>query len=210
MHFIHALQNRYRVTGCKAKLNKKVGETDPSKFILKGIHHHTGDARKVGKANAMKKLKEDAKNSRNTSRQVVTNAINGLNKSTMATIASEKSLVKMVSRLRHNQNHPKNPRSVEELNLPDEYRRTIKGDNFLLYDSSSDYGDDNRFLIFGTIDNLKFLSRCDSIYMDGTFSVVPVIFSQLYTIHGTFCVMRKKFLAHFLVLMYISIVCIGK
>lgn len=190
---ILALENRYRSTGCKAKLNHKVGETDPSKYILKGVHRHAGDARKICKAVAMGKLKDKAKNTQNPSRQVVTNAINGLGKSTLATMASEKSLVKMVSRLRSDQNHPKNPQSVAELNLPDEYRRTIKGDNFLLYDSGSDHGDDNRFLIFGTTENLKFLSRCESIYMDGTFSVVPVIFSQLYTIHGKFCIMFLDF-----------------
>lgn len=192
-HFIRTFQNRYRLTGCKAELNKKIGETDPSNIILKGVHRHAGDARKIGKARAMKKLKDDAKNTRNPSRQVVTNAINGLGKSTLATMASEKSLVKMVNRSRSNQNQPKNPRSVAELNLPDEYRRTIKGDNFLLYDSSNDHGDENRFLIFGTIENLKFLSRCESIYMDGTFSVVPVIFNQLYTIHGTFCIIFLDF-----------------
>lgn len=155
-HFIRAFQNRYRLTGCKAKLNKQVGETDPSKFILKSVHRHAGDARKIGKARAMKKLKDDAKNTRNPSHQVVTNAINGLGKSTLATMASEKLLVKMVNRSRSNQNQPKNPRSVAELNLPDEYRHTIKGENFLLYDSSSDHGDDNRFLIFVTKEYLKF------------------------------------------------------
>lgn len=132
----------------------------------------------------MEKLKIEAKTTQNTTRQIISNAASELDKPTLATVASQKSLSKMIGRLRNKDTHPMNPRDVSELILPEEYRTTIKGENFLLYDSSTDHGDDNRFLIFGTIANLKFLARCESMYMDGTFSIVPVIFKQLYTIHG--------------------------
>lgn len=133
----------------------------------------------------MDKLKITAKTTRNPTRQVITNATRGLDKATLASLPSEKSMVKMVNRYRNDARHPKNPRDVSELILPEEYCKTIKGKKILLYDSSKENGeDDSRFLIFGTKENLKFLAQCDHVYMDGTFSVVPVIFKQLYTIHG--------------------------
>lgn len=185
MFFSFALQkNRYRLTGCTCKLHKPINVSDSRHFVVKGIHRHAGDARKVGRKSAMTKLKYAAKMSRNPTRQVITNAVRELDKATLASLPSEKSLVKMVNRYRNNDSHPKNPRNLSELNLPDEYRMTTKGANFLLYDFSNDNGDDGRLLIFGTTENLKFLAQCDHVYMDGTFSVVPAIFKQLYTMHG--------------------------
>lgn len=184
---IRVLKNRYRQTGCVCKIHVPIATlNDPSTFIVKGIHRHSGDARKIGKAIAMAKLKDGAINTRAPTREVVTKAIRGLDKPTLATMASEKSLVKMVNRKRNKDTHPKNPSKASELVLTEIYRTTIKGENFLLYDSSVDYGDDERFLVLGTAENLKFLARCGAVYMDGTFSVVPVIFAQLYTIHGMY------------------------
>lgn len=42
----------------------------------------------------------------------------------------------------------------------------------------------DRLLIFSTHKNLCVLASCKRFYMDGTFKTVPVIFEQLYTIHG--------------------------
>lgn len=47
-----------------------------------------------------------------------------------------------------------------------------------------DSGGTNRFLIFTTVKNLHYLSSCSLWLSDGTFSTVPSIFDQLYTIHG--------------------------
>ena len=59
----------------------------------------------------------------------------------------------------------------------------IKFDNktFLL---KSDIYNDDRMLIFGTKKTITVLSRCKEWLMDGTFSVVPRGYKQLYTIHG--------------------------
>lgn len=73
------------------------------------------------------------------------------------------------------------------------------GEQFLLYDSrdsesssSEDTdGEDeeeqeppDRVMVFATRTNLRRLGRSDTWFLDGTFSVVALLFTQLFTIHG--------------------------
>lgn len=75
--------------------------------------------------------------------------------------------------------------NLAELVFSEKYRRTADDKNFILYDSgSNEVEPDHRIVIFGTDENMEFLSRCDGWYMDGTFKIVPRLFTQLYTIHG--------------------------
>ena len=73
------------------------------------------------------------------------------------------------------------PNSYLDLNIPEEFTKTIKGELFLIYDSGPTNG---RILIFATQSNLDILVRSEHWYADGTFKTVSLIFGQLYTIHG--------------------------
>ena len=65
--------------------------------------------------------------------------------------------------------------------IDQEYGKTIKGEDFLLYDHNEA---DSRILIFATAESLRFLANCAEWYLDGTFQIAPKLFKQLYTIHG--------------------------
>lgn len=65
--------------------------------------------------------------------------------------------------------------------IPPIYTVTNKNKQFLMYDSEDGK---NRILMFSTTKNLSFLKSCDLWHCDGTFKVVPILFSQLYSIHG--------------------------
>ncbi|KAB0795583.1 hypothetical protein PPYR_12422 [Photinus pyralis] len=72
-----------------------------------------------------------------------------------------------------------------DLVIPQEYQEvTNNGEDhpFLRYDSEQTLLP-GRMLIFSTTPNLNILARSDKWYADGTFSVVPNLFHQLYTIH---------------------------
>ncbi len=60
-------------------------------------------------------------------------------------------------------------------------RSTYSGKNFLLRDSGVDQL--GRILIFGTDDNLALLKNNEIWYGDGTFSVAPDLFYQMYTLN---------------------------
>ena len=66
--------------------------------------------------------------------------------------------------------------------IPERYQKTNDGHQFLLHDSGP--GEDPRMLIYATQCYLQFLSTARHWLMDGTFKIVPELFSQLYTIHA--------------------------
>lgn len=60
------------------------------------------------------------------------------------------------------------------------------GTDFLIYDGfvHSNEDDENKMLIFGTLESLEALKSSKHWYCDGTFDVAPDNFYQLYTVHG--------------------------
>ena len=75
---------------------------------------------------------------------------------------------------------PKLPKTTADIILEGEWAQTLDGDTFVLPNINND------MLIFTTNSNLQFLSRCSTIYVDGTFKARPTLFAQLYSIHGLF------------------------
>lgn len=73
---------------------------------------------------------------------------------------------------------PKLPKTIEDVVIEGEWAETLRGESFLLPNSTKD------LQIFTTNDNLKFLEKCKTIYVDGTFHVCPKLYSQLYSLHG--------------------------
>lgn len=86
-----------------------------------------------------------------------------------------------INRVRNAGNPAKDPSKPDKFNLTPEMVKTAKGEDFLLFDNANE---NDRMLIFGTKENLRILKECTDLFCDGTFDVVPNLFSQLYTIHG--------------------------
>lgn len=87
-------------------------------------------------------------------------------------------MARTVNRLRNKENLLRG----DEIQLSAEFTVTAKGEKFLLYDNESE---SNRIIMFATNGNIEMLAKCNEIFCDGTFGIVPTMFSQLYTIHGT-------------------------
>jgi hypothetical protein len=65
--------------------------------------------------------------------------------------------------------------------IPQRYSATLRDEQFYLADREVRGG---RLLIFSTMENLHRLAECKHWFADGTFSTVPLLFYQLYTIFG--------------------------
>ncbi|CAF1192190.1 unnamed protein product [Adineta ricciae] len=63
--------------------------------------------------------------------------------------------------------------------LPDQLKQTDRGENFVLHE-------DKDLIIFTTNSNLSVLKTCKHWFADGTFSVSPEDFYQMFTLHGLF------------------------
>ena len=89
-------------------------------------------------------------------------------------------------RLRHirSKHRPRDPLTLEKLKVSGQWATTMGEDPhpFLLYDNGTDA--DERLLIFYTEEHMQLLARSETLFMDGTFGVSPMLFAQLYVIHG--------------------------
>ncbi|KAK0425751.1 hypothetical protein QR680_009360 [Steinernema hermaphroditum] len=108
-------------------------------------------------------------------------------------LGSAPALARTTRRARAKLNQAKLPNamSLAELTIPDCFRSYVQKNDltnaetvkkFLLFDSGHKDADD-RILIFGTDEGLSKLAASQEIFADGTFSVAPSLFQQLYTIN---------------------------
>lgn len=82
---------------------------------------------------------------------------------------------------------PKNPASLSDIDatyLLNE-KLTSGGTSFLIVSAMPN--DPDRFFMFGNMNYFPRIADSDTIYVDGTFWVVPGLFSQLVTIHAEIC-----------------------
>ena len=77
------------------------------------------------------------------------------------------------------QGRPKDPQSIEELEIVGPWSLDEDGRRFLVFDNKNN---EDRTVIFGTDQCLKYLSESQYWFMDGTFKVAPILFKQLYVI----------------------------
>ena len=77
---------------------------------------------------------------------------------------------------------PPLPSSLADIVLSADLTMTQDGERFLMIND----GTTDRILGFYTDDALEILCSASTIYMDGTFKVVPTIFCQLYTLHACY------------------------
>lgn len=171
-----------RKYNCKGRLLKPIDNDDSRHYVLRGEHLHTPDARKVGTKEVLTKVKTLAKTTTLQPNAVIAESVVNVNRATAAVLPKPSALRRQITRIRFNPDIPANPRELKDLTLTNEFCTTENGQVFLLYDSGA-IGN-RRIVMFGTNENLNFLVRCNEIYMDGTFSVTPPLFAQLYTIHG--------------------------
>lgn len=172
----------YRITGCKARMIKPSQNDDEVNFVVRNTHNHPADARQECIKKAREMMKSEAKTTKLTAKEIISNATKGLKRPSIAQLPTNRSLSRSISRVRCDPNAPKNPNTLDELVLDPESCQLDDVSQFLLYDSGTK--ENSRIVIFGTDENIQFIKQCTELYMDGTFKVVPKLFDQLYTIHG--------------------------
>ena len=100
----------------------------------------------------------------------------------------ERENLKKAIRRKKRKDLPPNPNSLDELDdIPENLQVTSIGDRFLIYDSNDTEDLENgRVLVFATRRNLELLNSSQMWYLDGTFKVSPSIFTQVFTVLGTY------------------------
>ncbi|RWS22061.1 uncharacterized protein B4U80_06769 [Leptotrombidium deliense] len=78
---------------------------------------------------------------------------------------------------------PPEPTTRALIAFDGQWSKTISGADFVLCDSSGD----DRIIIFASVNFFIRICNADIVYMDGTFTCCPKLFTQLYTLHVTVC-----------------------
>ncbi|CAI6352020.1 unnamed protein product [Macrosiphum euphorbiae] len=172
--------NEYKKLNCRGRVHT-IGES-----VVKYIDHtHVPDITKIKCKEFVNEVKEIAITS-----QLTTHAVLGVvTAKTDINIASQlppiNQLKRIVQRTRKQiSSAPPNPATLSDLSIPDEYKKSVSGEPFLLYDSFLENVDNKRILLFSTLKNLELLQNSYYWFADGTFSCTPKLFTQLYTIHS--------------------------
>jgi len=152
------------------------------------IHNHAPNLEEVYALKVMTDIKRKAsEHPEAPPAQILRTELQQVPAGILAELPERQNIRKAITRQRVN-NMPSNPRSMNELHeLPNQFKQTIAGDQFLLYDSFEDIDYQltcGRIIIFATKENLRILMNSPTWFVDGTFKVVPTIFFQLFTILG--------------------------
>ena len=169
--------------GGKERICRAIIHTQGTELIKRTNEHlHAPDEQAVSCCEVKVGMKRKARDTKDSSHQIVGETLQTVSEGTSAKLPKLDSLKRTIQRQRVRlQAAPVQPTSLEQLTLPEEYKRTSKGERFLLYDSGPET---QRILIFGTQRNPEMLEQSTVWMADGTFKTAPALFTQVYVIHA--------------------------
>lgn len=172
---------------CQAKI-RTTSDHKCGKIIDTGnctiTHNHVSEKSDISVVKVKNKFKKMASTTAESSMNIVSKCTNDISSSTSSSLPLNKSMCKTIQRQRTKiLGGPALPTDVNNFVVPDMFKKTLRGELFLLFDSNEN---GKRILIYTTMNNLKILKKCKVWQGDGTFDTVPNIFEQLYTIHGRY------------------------
>lgn len=152
-------------------------------LIITVSHDHEPDHTRLEVVKFKAELAFRAKNTNDPPRTIISDTLQTLSTDAIWKLSRPDAMKQCVRRLRNKKFSLKRLKatSLEELVIPEEMKKTMNKESFLLADTGSN--DKNRILIFATEQNLRILDDNRDWYCDGTFGVTSLLFKQLYTIH---------------------------
>ena len=159
--------------------------TDESDQLLStnNNHNHEANEVEVGVAKVLCAMKERAKAETTSIPRIYQEGMQSVSQdadiaATLPTYCSIRTSLYSKRRERL----PPLPSTIDEVDFSGEWSKTFNGEDFLRAAR-------NNVFMFATESNLKVLSEAMTVYCDGTFSVCPRLFYQLFTIH---CIKHGK------------------
>jgi hypothetical protein len=161
-----------RSENCKGRAVTKF--SDGSHLLQKFVdHNHSPQATDSNVANAVAHIKQQARETRESSVQIIQSNIVNISEEVAIHIPTRNALRARIKRVRKLKCHLNHNLLMELIfkNL----QFTLSGDSTIR---------EERILLFTTKGNVRHLAQAPFWIMDGTFKTVPTLFYQLYTIHA--------------------------
>ena len=113
--------------------------------------------------------------------QILAAEIEQLDHDTRANIGNMATIQRDIQRHQRSQ-QPAEPAALADLVIADNWKVTKDGRPFLIHDSGE--GVVNRIVVYATEESLRLLAVARTWFIDGNFSMAPLIFKQLYIIRA--------------------------
>lgn len=172
-------ERRRNYDGCKGKI-----KVNGNQFVVSQPHHHAPNPARNEVLKIRTAIKRRAQTTLDGTQAIIAGALAGVDAAVAAQLPAVKSLRRGTQRNRNagNNNAVAVPQTRAALPhpLPPDYTMTNAGTPFLRWDS----GDQDRILLFGSQEKLDALQNNSNWFMDGTFDSVPLIYTQLVTLHA--------------------------
>lgn len=167
---------------CKVKLTRKTNEDGTYAYKTNGATYtHIIDVRDKEVKKLIDAAKKAANETDQTTRDIYASVLAGKPEEVIARMPTASTVGKNIRNQRKG-DHPKAPKTLSELGLPPIH--TNSGEDFIMYDSGLD--PTNRIIMFSNEKSLDFLVKCEVLHMDGTVQSGPMLFDQIYVIHGKY------------------------
>ena len=146
-------------------------------------HSHEGSVAATEAAKVRQRMKENVTVNRGRPGQILADTLQTCPVEVRAAVGNMDSVKRTIRRQKKG-SMPKDPTSLRELVIPEEWTTTGEPDNytFLIHDSGPESA--NRILVFGSEKGLRHLCRSNTWFMDGTHCTAPGIFNQIYVIRA--------------------------
>ncbi|KAM7307232.1 uncharacterized protein ISCGN_010868 [Ixodes scapularis] len=155
-----------------------------SVLLQPGEHTHSGDPVENSLLAVRDHMKAKAVEGRESNHQILLGAAAASSDAVASQMPSVSTMRRTLRKQRRRAIHPYTiPTTKRNLEIPVEFKVTLRGEDFLLHDTG--FGDSERILVFSTAENLRKLGESELWFADGTFKVSPSLFYQVYTIHGS-------------------------
>ena len=185
---------------CNARIHKVISSGVISSGVISvlGVHSDMPDPAGVEANHQKTALKRRAGDTLETPVQIISKVRIASSQAAQGRLESNKSLARIVQRVRSRLGIPSmHNMNLADVEIPEELCRIELSpgnyERFLLKDSNlegsdndddDDEGDAKRILIFGRASVSTWIKDISKIYVDGTFSLAPEHFSQIFVILG--------------------------
>ena len=170
-----------RTIKCKGRIHTDLNNTNI--LFENNEHNHPASAVTNEVRLFQDKIRSRAADTTESTQRVIDQCLNDVSDQMVARLPNFKYIKRNIQRQRQKNDLPQIPHDRNFTMTPTSLTVTIRNDKFLQFDSGP--GDD-RLVIFASSDGLTILGECEEILIDGTFKITPIIFTQLYTIHGVY------------------------
>ncbi|CAG7823514.1 unnamed protein product, partial [Allacma fusca] len=141
----------YKISKCRGRVTTQGDDV----IRFNNDHNHTPSQAKINAKRAVEEIKQLAKSSLEPPQQIASTVIPSTSPAGQAQLPRISAMVRIIQRTRQLSNSPLPiPKGVNELVLPDVFKVTQWGDEFLIADDGQD---SSRMIMFGTKENLVHL-----------------------------------------------------